>query len=170
MIGFFLYCSILFFPYFYIAFQVSMILFRAQTVCDGSQYAPRKTSVCGKRRDCKERRLTWMTYWYKSQIGTMSAGARYWSHNISKQHSYLNIVFPSRYLFSSPYFFRSFSFVPVFFSSLRLVSVKLDEVFPASFHRFSAEGKSFSAACLLRLWLLLSVDTFELFLNPTKLL
>lgn len=123
---FFLYCSILFFPYFYIVFQVSMILFGAQTVCDGSQYAPRKTSVCDKRRDCKER-LTWMTYWYMSQIGTMSAGARYWSHNISKEHSYLNIVFPSRYLFSWPYFFVPSLLSPssfLFFASFPLNSMK----------------------------------------------
>jgi len=31
-----------------------------------------------------------------------------------------------------------------------------------------AGGKSFSAACLLRLSLLLSVDTLELFINPAN--
>lgn len=166
---FFLYCLMLFFPYFCIVFQVSMILFGAQIICVMVHDMRRENRARATRG--KIARKDGLCEWHidtscKLKLCLLTS---YWSHNISKDHSYLNIIFPSRYLFSSPFFVSSLlspSFLS--FASFPLNSMKFcRQVFIPSF--LCRGGKSFSTACLLRLWLLLSVDTFEFFINLMKL-
>lgn len=126
-----------------------------------------------------------MTYRYKLQIGTLSADGILvviFQRDTHILTSYFRLVILflclihslslSHYLcllsFSLSTYLSTYLSICLFLSVLSRRFRKLDEVFPTSFHRLPGRGKSFSAACLLRLSLLLSVDTLELFINPAN--